>query len=294
VISLDVIIPFFGDPEYLMRAVASVQSLQNAEWKLAIIEDCYPSGQDVERRVGELGDDRITYLRNERNLGVAGNQHRCMQSAELDYFVVLDADDLLLPNYGQQVAALIERYPDAGVIQPGVAVIDEHDAAYRPLPDRVKHIAKPRSGTFELAGEAAAASLLRGNWLYTPALTYRRDLSRSLTERPNCDAINDLSIVLDIIVAGGTLAIGHDVAFHYRRHRKSHSSTTAKTGQRFQQERAFFDTIEQEMTDRGWTTAAKAARRRLFSRLNALTQVPTAILARQGGTTRTLLSHALH
>jgi glycosyltransferase involved in cell wall biosynthesis len=276
-----------------MRTVASVQALEETDWKMSIIEDCYPDGPAVENRINDLGDGRITYTRNEKNLGVAGNQHRSMRSAERDYFAVLDADDLLLPNYGREVAKLIERYPQAGLIQPGVMVIDEDGRPYLPLPDRVKEIAKPKNGTFELAGEEAAASLLRGNWLYTPALTYRRDLSRKLTERPNCNAVNDLSMVLDIIFAGGSLALGEEVAFQYRRHRKSHSSTVAKNGLRFENERAFFTAVEKELIERGWSTAARAARRRLYSRLNALTQVPGAVLARRGGTVRTLLHHAL-
>jgi glycosyltransferase involved in cell wall biosynthesis len=293
-ISLDVIVPFYGDPRFLVRAVNSVRALLDTDWQMTIIEDCYPDGPAVEQQIDALGDKRITYTRNERNLGVAGNQHRSMEIAERDFFVVLDADDLLLPNYGQQVARLIDRYPNAGLIQPGVEVVDEDDRPYRLLPDRAKSLIRPARGEFALGGEEAAASLLRGNWLYTPALTYRRDISRNLTHRSGTDAVNDLSMVIDILLRGGLLVVGGETAFRYRRHRHSHSSTAARTGLRFAQERAFFTAIEAELRERGWHTAARAARWRMFSRLNAITQVPGALMARQGAVVRALLNHALH
>jgi len=292
-LELDVIIPFYGDPKYLLRAVESVRALMATDWRMTIIEDCYPDGHIVEKMIKELGESRITYTRNEKNLGVAGNQHRSMQVAERDLFVVLDADDVLRPTYGRQVAELVERYPRAGLIQPGVQVIDEDDRPYRPLPDRIKDMIRPSGGEFEIAGEAAITSLLLGNWLYTPALTYRRDLTRDLTRRPAIDTINDLSMVVDVLLRGGSLVVGGETAFQYRRHRKSHSSTAAKTGLRFEQERAFFATMETELRERGWHIAAKAARRHLTSRLNALIQIPGALTSRQGAVARALLRHVL-
>jgi glycosyltransferase involved in cell wall biosynthesis len=291
-IALDVIIPYYGDPGYLLRAIESVRGLIDTEWRVLVVEDCYPDGPAVERRIKELGDDRISYVRNERNLGVAGNQHVAMASAEADYFVKLDADDLLLPNYGVQIAEMLRHYPDAAMLHPEVEVVDEDDAQHRPLPDRLKRLLRPGGGPRVLAGEPLAASLMRGNWLYTPALCYRRDISRDLTLRAGSDAVNDLSMVVDILLRGGSLALGEEVAFRYRRHRQSHSSAVAKTGLRFEQERAFFEAVEREFSVRGWPAAAAAARRRTFSRLNALTQVPGALSTRQRGALRSLLVHA--
>ncbi|MBP2475405.1 GT2 family glycosyltransferase [Crossiella equi] len=292
-ISLDVIVPYYGDPEYLMRAVASVRALEDTDWKMTIVEDRYPDGPAVEQRVKELGDDRITYLRNEENLGTAGNHFRCVQLSDQHRFVVMGADDLLLPNYGREVARLVEKYPNAGLVQPGVQVIDEQDQPHRPLPDRVKDIAKPQAGTFELSAEEAAASLLRGNWLYTPAIAYRPDLTKHLPLREGTNSVHDLALAIDVLLQGASLVVGDTPAFRYRRHRQGHSTTVAKTGLRFNEERAYFELIERELTAHGWPVAAKAARRRLFSRLNALTQVPGAVLARQGEAVKTLLGHAL-
>lgn len=292
-ITLDVIIPYYGDPSYLLRAVESVRGLVDTQWRVVIIEDCYPDGPAVEQQIRDLGDDRISYVRNEHNLGVAGNQHRAMEAAEAEYFVKLDSDDILLPNYGQEVAALLDRFPDAAIVQPGVEVVDSDDVPHLPLPDRLKRMLMPKGAPCELSGEPLVASLMRANWLYTPSLCYRRDLSRDLTRRSGSDAVNDLSMVVDILMRGGSLALGDVVAFRYRRHRESHSSEVARTGLRFAQERAYFEAARDEFRARGWRHAATAARRRTFSRLNALTQLPGALSARRGDAARTLLAHAL-
>ncbi|SDC86715.1 glycosyltransferase family 2 protein [Actinokineospora iranica] len=292
-ISLDVLTPYHGDPEYLYRAVDSVRALEDTDWRMTIVEDCYPGGEAVQRRIEAIGDDRIRYLRNEKNLGVAGNKHRTIREATREYFTVLDADDLMLPTYGKQIAALVARRPDAALLQPAVEVIDERDVPHFPLPDRVKSWARPTTGDGILSGETAVASLLRGNWLYTPALTYRRDIAQDLVERPDSDAVHDLAMVVDILLRGGTLVLGAEVAFRYRRHKQSHSSTVARSGERFAQERAYFIDIESELRARSWHKAAAAARHRVFSRLNALSQLPGAASARQTDAVRSLLRHAL-
>jgi hypothetical protein len=98
---------------------------------------------------------------------------------------------------------------------------------------------------------------------------------------------------VDVLMGGGKLVVGREVAFQYRRHHSSHSSSHARTGQRFLQERDYFTTIEAELRELGWLAAARAARTRLTSRFNALTQVPGARRSGEREAAGRLLSHAL-
>jgi hypothetical protein len=314
VIELEFLVPFYGSPRYLHEAIAGIRALVDTDWRLTIVEDAYPDGAAVERSVTALGDDRIRYVRNERNLGVNANVHRCIQLAEREHFVITGYDDRVLPNYGQVVAGLLARHPDAALVQPAVQVVDEEGRPHRPLPDRIKALAAPggRRSRPEvvLQGEQAVAGLLRGNWLYTPALCYRRDALQRAPFRPGIDAAHDLAFVVDVLLDGGTLVVGGVVGggdrsggwgaagggepcFAYRRHRRSHSSSFARSGVRFEQERRYFDDIGAELRARGWTTAERAARRRLLSRLNAATQLPQAVRHRSPAAVRTLLRQAL-
>ena len=293
VFALDVLIPYYGDPDYLMAAVESVRGLVDTDWRLVVIEDAYPDGQQVEERVASLGDKRITYLRNEKNLGITGNVQRCIDAAERDWFLIMGADDVVMPNFGQVVGGLVDRYPDAALVQPAVEVIDEAGEPHRPLPDRIKELIKPRAEVADLHGEAAVVSLLRGNWLYTPALACRRDRVVELPHRPDIDAVHDLALVVDVLMRGGRLVVSREVAFKYRRHRTGHSSSHARNGKRFVQERHYFDGIETELRELEWPAAARAARTRLTSRFNALTQLPGALRSGEREVAGRLLSHAL-
>lgn len=296
---LEFLIPFYGEPRYLHEAIAGIRALVDTDWRLTIVEDAYPDGAAVERDVAALGDDRIRYLRNERNVGVNANVHRCIQLAERDHFVITGYDDRVLPNYGQVVAGLLARHPEAALIQPAVEVVDEDGRPHRPLPDRIKALAGPVGPRHRghddvvLQGERAVAGLLRGNWLYTPALCFRRDALQRAPFRPGIDAAHDLAFVVDVLLDGGTLVVGSEVCFAYRRHRQSHSSSFARSGVRFEQERRYLDDISAELRDRGWRTAERSARRRLLSRLNAAAQLPRALRHRETTALRSLARQAL-
>ncbi|SFQ44492.1 Glycosyltransferase involved in cell wall bisynthesis [Amycolatopsis arida] len=292
--ALEIFIPYHGNPEFLFRAIRSVQALEDTKWRLTILEDCYPDGDAVRRRVEELDDGRITYLRNDRNLGPGLTQLRCIHMAEWDHFTVMDYDDMLLPNYGRVVADLFARHPDATFAQPNVEIVDEHDQPHRPLPDRIKWLVGARGREVVLAGEPGVRSLLRANWTYNPALCYRRGpITERLEHRPGIDCVCDLGRIVDIILAGGSLVVGSEVAFRYRRHRTSHSSSNARSGERFAQERNYFTGMAAELRARGWNSAARASRMRLFSRFNALSQLPGALAGRNGELAGLLTRHAL-
>jgi hypothetical protein len=288
---LDVMVPYYGDPELLLAAVASAQALEDVEWRLTVLEDVHPDGPGTERRVRSLGDPRIRYLRNETNLGVSANMFRGIELAEYEHFVILDFDDILLPNYGSVVRDLFAGHPDAAVVQPGIEIIDERGRPYRPLPDRVKAYSGPVNRDVEIRGEAAAISLLRSNWTYGPSLCYRSSFAKKLHLRPNTDYISDLGRIVDMIMDGGSFVVGSEIAFQYRRHRTSHSSTGARDGTRFRQERLYYDTIRAELARMGWHRASRAARVRLFSRLNAAAQLVGAARMRDAALARQLMTH---
>lgn len=290
---LEFLIPFYGEPDYLLQAVDGIRALENTCWQLTIVEDVHPQGHMVEQKVQALGDDRIRYRRNKRNLGVNANIHQCIQLAEWDYFVITGFDDLVLPNYGNAVAALLDRHPDAALVQPHVEVIDEAGRQHFPLPDRIKSLIGP-GGRRELVlrGQRGVTSLLHGNWLYTPAACFQRAAFQKAPFRPDIDAAHDLAFVIDVLLAGESLVVGTEVAFQYRRSRASHSSSSARNGQRFAEERRYFNEIRAEFQRKGWRRAQRAARLRATSRLNALAQLLSAVRVSDRVAMRLLLRHA--
>lgn len=276
--TVDIMLPFYGDPLLLRRAVESVAAQRRTDWRMTVVDDGYPDPSVAEWFAG-LGEERIRYRRNPERLGAQANNRWCLDAVEHEFFVMMGADDLMLPGYLDRVLELHDRYPSAAVVQPGVEIIDGDDQVVRPLADRVKGRIRPGSGVRELRGEELAASLLHGNWLYNPSLCWRSSTLKTITVPESTDVF-DLALPLDVVAAGGSILVDDQVCFRYRRHRTSDSGSAAIRGDRFLEEARFFRAAEATMREHGWPKAARAARLHFSSRLNAATQLPGALLRR--------------
>ncbi|GAA1647669.1 glycosyltransferase family 2 protein [Microbacterium flavum] len=290
--TIDVMLPYFGDSPHFRQAVESVRAQTFTDWRLVCVEDASPRG-DAGPWLAELGDDRIVHLRNDRNLGVAGNFALCLTLVEADHFVMMGSDDLMLANHLAVLDDARRRHPEADLIQTRVEVIDDAGRVARPLPDVVKAVLRPRTrrGDRELSGESFASSLTRADWAYFPSLLWRTDRARRLGFDQRYAIALDLGLILDIALDGGRMVVLDPLTFRYRRHRASASMAAARTGERFEQERAFFLAYATRFAEHGWRRAARIARWHVVSRLNAASEVPGALLhARAGGVPR-LIAH---
>ncbi|MEV7172160.1 glycosyltransferase [Streptomyces sp. NPDC093224] len=277
----EILLPYYGDVALMQDAVRSVLAQAGDDWRLTVVDDGREPG--VPEWFEQLADPRVRYLRNERNLGVTGNFNRCVELAEYEYLVLMGCDDLMHPNYLQVVRAAADREPAAAMIQPGVEVIGTDGLPFDTLVDRTKRklYAPKGPGRALLGGEDLAVSLLRGNWLYFPSICWRTEAIKRFGFRADLGVIQDLALVVDLLVAGETLATTPEVCFSYRRHAESESSAKAFTGHRFEEAKRFFVETADRLDRHGWPRAAKVSRLHLSSRLHALTLLPGA--ARNAG-----------
>lgn len=285
--------PFYGDPAQFRGAVESVMAQTDRDWRLVVVDDVYPDTAPGEWLLG-LGDDRIEYVRNEVNLGVAGNFAHCLDLVRAENFVLMGCDDLLEPDYVASMHQAIQAHPTASYFQPGVTVIDGQGRPASPLPDRVKRMSRPRGrGTSILSGEKLASSLLRGNWTYFPSICWHTEVVRQYGFEKDFEVVLDLALQLEIIRGGGSLVVLPNRLFRYRRHAGSVSSWSAKDGSRFAEEREFFQAAQALMADAGWHHAARVARFHFSSRLNAATKLPGALRRCNSAGLRSLTRHII-
>ncbi|MGE3285737.1 MAG: glycosyltransferase family 2 protein [Pseudonocardia sp.] len=281
--TVDVMLPHYGRLDLVQETIRSVLAQEDPAWRLTIVDDSGDTTDDTFGRwCAALGDERVRYLRNPQNLGINRNFARCVELVDCELAVIVGSDDLLLPGYVATVRAAFAAHPEVAIVQPGVEVVGPDGLPARTLVDLSKRwIFAPRT-TGVLGGEALAVSLLRGNWLYFPSLCWRSGPLRRTGFRPGLQVVQDLALVLDLLLAGERLLVVPDTAFRYRRHEASVSSAHAADGRRFAEERAFFLGAAARLDAHGWPRAARAARRHLGSRLNALTRLPGAVRAGAG------------
>jgi glycosyltransferase involved in cell wall biosynthesis len=289
--TLDIMLPYYGNVALMQAAVRSILAQSDPNWRLTVVDD--GKEPEVPGWFAELGDPRVSYRRNERNLGVTGNYRTCLGLVREEHFVMMGTDDIMLPEYVATVRATLAAHPGIGMIQPGVQVIDGAGAPAEGLVDQAKRrVYAPKvEGSRVMGGEELATSLLRGNWLFFPSITWRTEAVRTAGFRDNLEVTQDLALVIDLLQAGEQMAVSDTLCFQYRRHAVSISSQQAFTGARFAEANRFFTEVADRLDRHGWPKAAKASRRHLSSRIHALTMVPGAIRNRQSEGARTLLRH---
>jgi glycosyltransferase involved in cell wall biosynthesis len=290
-VTLDIMMPFYGRVDHFMLAVQSVLEQNDPDWRLVIVDDVYPDTSAGEWAVA-LGDERITYIRNEANLRPSRNYRKCVGLMQADFAVIMGCDDVMLPDYVARARELTRQYPSVSVFQPGVEVIDSEGRVHHPLPDRVKRMYRPKGhGVRVLSGEALAVSLLRASWFYFPSLVWNVEHLRRHEFRTDLDVTQDIAMLLELIEDGGSIAIDDQVVFRYRRHGESVSAVTGVDGSKFAQERTVFAEAERGFHALGWKRAARAARFHLTSRLHSAAALPSAVRAGDVDGRRNILRH---
>jgi GT2 family glycosyltransferase len=289
--TVDIMMPFYGDVGLMQASVRSVQAQTDPRWRLTVVDDS--TDPAVPEFFATIDDERVRYLHNPENLGLTGNFNRCLELVEHELAVLIGCDDLMLPNYVSVVQSVHADHPDAGIIQPGVRVIDGTGRETKTLVDEAKRrLYAPRfTHRTALVGEDLAVSLLRGDWLYFPSICWRAEALKDLRFRPELRVIQDLALLLELVQRGERLVADSTLCFEYRRHDASESSATAFDGSRFTEAGNFFADTADQMAAHGWHRAARTARLHLSSRIFALTKLPQAL--RVGGdAVKPLVRHA--
>lgn len=289
-----ILLPFWGDPDHLFTAVHSVLDQSDPRWRLTVLDDAYPDPR-VAVFFAELDDSRVDYVRHPENIGITRNFRRAAELASAPLCCIFGSDDIMGREFVATVRDLARRSPDASIIQPAVEVLDDRGMPHLPLVDRVKQrLLAPRghNRTARLRGQDLAASLLQGNWLYWPSLVFRTPTLQRHDFPDDLPIILDLALLVDIAFDDGELvyAPGPPV-FGYRRHAASLSQRALVDGSRFRDERRFYRTVAARARARGWRRAYAAARLRLFSRLHAVTVLPTAFASRNRAGIASTLAH---
>ncbi len=273
----DIALPFYGDVAFLKEAIASVRAQTDPNWRLLVVDDGYPD-ETLPAWFASLNDSRISYLRNVENLGANGNFQKCLSLVTSEFCVVMGADDILEQDFIEVVSKTILRYPEASIIHPGIKVVDEKNNEISTRSEVIKlKIRKSIDTNRVLFGESLATSLMKGNWMYFPAITWRTRIIQEIGFRPEFNVCQDLGLAMDLIMQGGKMVVIDDEIFRYRRHIASDSSVKAINGERFIDERNFFKVMAADLKSLGWSKAARSARIHSTSRLHAASLIPACI-----------------
>jgi glycosyltransferase involved in cell wall biosynthesis len=262
-------IPFYRNRDYLERAIRSVFAQTTPDWSLFISDDAGPEG-DLSSWIASLPhQDKIRYVRQPQNLGIAGNWNACLRSATSDLVTLLHADDELEPDYAATMLDAARRHPSASVLFCGATVIDENGKSAFSFPDWFKRWLLPaRKGEFVVQGEEGLRAVYRGNFIMCPTMCYRREHLPVTPFDGRWKQVLDLDFITHML-AGGREFVGlPNKCYRYRRHAENQTKLQSDSLLRFEEERDLYRETAHYAQDRGWLRAAAVARRMAIIKLN--------------------------
>lgn len=104
-------VPVFNGQDLLAGSLDSVLAQTFGDFQLIICDNASSDGTGEICQAYAKKDRRITYLRNEKNIGAAGNLNRLVGLARTPYFKWQAHDDLIAPTFLEKCVAVLDSSP---------------------------------------------------------------------------------------------------------------------------------------------------------------------------------------
>src|SRR2546426_9055189 len=117
-------VPVYNGERYLGEALDSLLAQTYHDFELIICDNASTDGTGEIARSYASIDERVRYVRNERNLGLAGNVKRAFQLSSGEYFRWHAADDVCAPQFLARCVAVLDRHPAVVLAYPRTKLID--------------------------------------------------------------------------------------------------------------------------------------------------------------------------
>ena len=104
---VSIIMPSYNTAKFIAETIKSVLSQTYTNWELIIVDDC--SKDNTDEVVESFDDERIKYIKNEKNSGAAVSRNRALREAKGRWIAFLDSDDLWLPEKLEKQIAFMEN-----------------------------------------------------------------------------------------------------------------------------------------------------------------------------------------
>ncbi len=143
--SVFVLIPAYNVGNFLVEAVESVIAQTFQDWTLLILDDCSTDDTSSVAALFVRKDERITYLKNEQNLGMVNNWNKGITYCKSTYFVKLDADDKWHPDMIESALGILNEHKDVGIVFTKYVNIDQHGSILKTTESTLPDFAKDKS-----------------------------------------------------------------------------------------------------------------------------------------------------
>jgi glycosyltransferase involved in cell wall biosynthesis len=127
--TVDVVVPCYNYGRFLQECVASVLSQKGCAVRILIIDDASTDSSSQVAKQIAAQDDRVHLLTHKSNIGHIETYNEGVAWARSEYFLLLSADDMLMPGSLHRAVSLMEKQSDVCwtygrdfVLHPGEAL----------------------------------------------------------------------------------------------------------------------------------------------------------------------------
>ena len=113
---ISVLIPTYKpNPLHLTETLESLRAQSETDWECIICDE--PTETDTHSIIMEyLVDDRISFFRNAKPLGIGGNWNQCAHKATAPLHAFLFQDDVWEPKYLETALGILEKHHTVGFV----------------------------------------------------------------------------------------------------------------------------------------------------------------------------------
>jgi len=209
---VDVIVPCYRYGHYLKQCVDSVLNQRGVEVRVLVIDDCSPDNTAEIARSLSLADPRVTFRRHTVNQGHIATYNEGIDWISSPYYLLLSADDYLLPGALRRSSDFLKAHPSAGLAFGQQIAICQEEIPEFTNADDVDSDWKLLDGLAFIKASGAK------NCVPTPAAVVRTDLQKRIggyrSDLPHSGDM-EMWIRLGLLANVGVSNASHAV---YRRH----------------------------------------------------------------------------
>lgn len=206
------VITTFDRPDYLEECLTSVKQQTLKGFRLVVLDNA--SGADYSGVVDRFADLQMVYVRNEANIGAAGNIGKAFRSySDSKYLVVFHDDDLMHPRMLEWQRDLLESDPKIQFVSTELAAFDDGTA---PPQEMWKNVG-PQAEVYNDQSDLARSLLESGGLCFGSTMYRSSVLSRIALDERRFSIIWDRPFLLDAARLGKCALIRAPLVI-YRHH----------------------------------------------------------------------------
>ena len=113
---VSVLTPVYNtNPAHLRQCIESILNQTFKDFEFLIINDS-PENKELERIISSYKDNRIKYIKNDKNIGISASRNKLLKQAQGEYIAIFDHDDISVPDRLKWQVDVLDKNPAIGVV----------------------------------------------------------------------------------------------------------------------------------------------------------------------------------